>query len=99
MVLLVQLAFFTWLFINHVFYKGFTYLRDVSWFRYILSALNYAAIALMISVVIQLGLSFEVTLWKYVVSVIAFVALLYKFLTPTTLIFIGAIIGMIVTIF
>lgn len=81
-----------------LFYKGFTYLRDVSWFRYILSALNYAAIALMISVVIQLGLSFEMILWKYMMSVIAFIALVYKFLTPTKLIFIGAVIGMIVTI-
>ncbi len=81
-----------------LFYKAFTYLRDVSWFRYILSALNYAAIALMISVVIQLGLSFEMILWKYMMSVIAFIALVYKFLTPTKLIFIGAVIGMIVTI-
>ena len=77
------------------FYKGFTYLRDVSWFRDILKALNYAAIALMISVVIQLGISFDVDVWKYLVSIVGLMLLLFKLLTPSKLILLAAIIGII----
>lgn len=79
------------------FYKGFTYLKDVMWFRHILQALNYAAIALMISVVIQLGISFELDIWKYIISITGLVLLLTKFITPSKLIFTAAIIGMIIS--
>lgn len=79
------------------FYKGFTYLRDVSWFRDILKSLNYAAIALMIAVVIQLGLSFSLDLWKYAISVFGLLILLFKILTPSKLILLAAFIGIIIS--
>jgi chromate transporter len=77
------------------FYRGFSYLRDVSWFRDILKAFNYAAIALMISVVIQLGISFELDAIKFVISVTGLLLLLFKVLSPSQLIFVAATIGVI----
>ena len=79
------------------FYKGFTYLRDVSWFRDILKALNYAAIALMISVVIQLGISFDLVVWKYAISGTGLLLLVLKVLSPSQLIVLAAITGIIVS--
>ncbi len=79
------------------FYQGFTYLRDVSWFRDILKALNYAAIALMISVVIQLVISFDLVVWKYAISGTGLLLLVLKVLSPSQLIVLAAITGIIVS--
>jgi chromate transporter len=80
------------------FYKGFEYLREAHWFSYILKALNYTAIALMVSVSFQLGLSFEFLYWKYAVIFIGFCLLMIKLLTPSKLIFMAAMLGIIISI-
>ena len=79
------------------FYKGFQYLREVNWFKDILKALNYAAIALMISVVIDLGISFDFIWWKYLISISGIVLLVAKVLTPSKLIFVAACIGLLIS--
>lgn len=79
------------------FYKGFEYLRDAHWFSYSLKALNYTAIALMLSVSVQLGLSFELVYWKYVVIIIGLSLLIFKLLTPSKLIMVAAFLGLIIS--
>jgi hypothetical protein len=49
----------------------------------------------MISVVIQLGISFELDAIKFVISVTGLLLLLFKVLSPSQLIFVAATIGVI----